>query len=166
MNLTQVKTYVSGVLKGWFINKSTLDKLSENEDGNLLFNGEEIKSEDSLSIEQSDTNGNIIINGKQIEVYNDTEIKKELHSHLNKEILNNIRESNNGILLYKNKKITGKSSAANNLLQEDEDGLILTSEMIQNSIIEIMQNSEQATFVSKDGCYILSLDKQIFITEE
>ena len=43
MNLNQVKTYVSGVLKGWISNKGTLDKLSESEDGNLLFDGNEIK---------------------------------------------------------------------------------------------------------------------------
>ena len=43
MNLNQVKTYVSGVLKGWILNKGTLDKLSESENGNLLFDGNEIK---------------------------------------------------------------------------------------------------------------------------
>lgn len=43
MNLAQVKKYVEGVLKGWFQNKKILDKLSVNTDGNLTFDGSEIK---------------------------------------------------------------------------------------------------------------------------
>lgn len=42
MTLTQLQTYIVGVLKGWFTNKSTLDKFSESPDGKLLFNGVEI----------------------------------------------------------------------------------------------------------------------------
>lgn len=44
MTLEQLKTYTVGVLKGWFSNKQVLDKLSESEDGNLLYNGNEIVS--------------------------------------------------------------------------------------------------------------------------
>ena len=44
MSLTQLKTFIIGVLKGWFTNKSVLDKFSESEDGKLLYNGVEISS--------------------------------------------------------------------------------------------------------------------------
>jgi len=43
MTLSQIKTYTIGVLKQWFGNKNTLDKLSESENGNLVYNGTEIK---------------------------------------------------------------------------------------------------------------------------
>ena len=39
MSLAQLKTFIVGVLKGWFTNKSVLDKFSESEDGKLLYNG-------------------------------------------------------------------------------------------------------------------------------
>ena len=42
MSLTQLKTFIIGVLKGWFTNKSVLDKFSESEDGKLLYNGVEV----------------------------------------------------------------------------------------------------------------------------
>ena len=38
MSLSQLKTFIVGVLKGWFTNKSVLDKFSESEDGKLLYN--------------------------------------------------------------------------------------------------------------------------------
>lgn len=38
MTLAQVKQFITGVLKGWFTNKKTLDKISESETGELLFN--------------------------------------------------------------------------------------------------------------------------------
>lgn len=60
MNLNQVKTYVSGVLKGWISNKGTLDKLSESEDGNLLFNGQEIKGGSGSDITISEEANNAI----------------------------------------------------------------------------------------------------------
>lgn len=43
MTLSQIKTYTIGVLKQWFTNKATLDKLSESKTGNLVYNGTEIK---------------------------------------------------------------------------------------------------------------------------
>ena len=42
MTLKQIQDYTIGVLKGWFKNKSTLDKISENEDGKILFNEEKV----------------------------------------------------------------------------------------------------------------------------
>ena len=60
MNLNQVKTYVSGVLKGWISNKGTLDKLSESEDGNLLFDGQEIKGGSGSNITISEETNNPI----------------------------------------------------------------------------------------------------------
>ena len=60
MNLNQVKTYVSGVLKGWISNKGTLDKLSESTDGNLLFDGQEIKGSSGSDITISEEANNAI----------------------------------------------------------------------------------------------------------
>lgn len=42
MSLTQLKTFIIGVLKGWFTNKSVLDKFSESSEGKLLYNGVEV----------------------------------------------------------------------------------------------------------------------------
>lgn len=42
MTLSQLIDYTTGVLKLWFGNKSTLDKISESEDGNIVYNGKEI----------------------------------------------------------------------------------------------------------------------------
>ena len=44
MTLSQIQTYIVGVLQGWFKNKSVLDKFSETEDGKLMYNGVEIGS--------------------------------------------------------------------------------------------------------------------------
>ena len=52
MTLTQLQTYIVGVLKGWFTNKSVLDKFSESEDGKLLFNGVEISTINTVTNEQ------------------------------------------------------------------------------------------------------------------
>lgn len=43
MKFADVRTYVKGVLSSSFTNKSTIDKLSESEDGTLLFDGNEIE---------------------------------------------------------------------------------------------------------------------------
>lgn len=45
MTLNQLQTYIVGVLQGYFPNKAVLDKLSENTDGTLLFNGQQISGE-------------------------------------------------------------------------------------------------------------------------
>jgi hypothetical protein len=45
MTLNQLQTYIVGVLQGYFPNKAVLDKLSENTDGTLLFNGQPISGE-------------------------------------------------------------------------------------------------------------------------
>ena len=39
MTLEQVKSFIIGVLKGWFTNKAILDKLDVNEDGDLTYDG-------------------------------------------------------------------------------------------------------------------------------
>lgn len=49
MNSQEVKKYVTEVLKQGFSNKKTLDKLSTSDDGNLLFDGKEIKGGGSSS---------------------------------------------------------------------------------------------------------------------
>ena len=60
MTLAQVKTYVIGVLKGWFTNKSVLDKLSESDTGELLYDsktisGGETVTEDEIAQAITDT---------------------------------------------------------------------------------------------------------------
>ena len=45
MTLKQIKMFLSGVLQGWFSNKPTLDKLSE-QNGKLLYNGELLRDTD------------------------------------------------------------------------------------------------------------------------
>ena len=42
MDFQQIRKYVKGVLTNSFLNKTTLDKLSTSDAGNLLFNGKEI----------------------------------------------------------------------------------------------------------------------------
>ena len=42
MTLAQIKTLITGVLKGWFTNKTTLDKFAESTDGKLTYNGTEV----------------------------------------------------------------------------------------------------------------------------
>ena len=51
MTLAQIKTLIIGVLKKWFTNKSTLDKLAE-ADGKLTYDGSEISA--SISPYSSD----------------------------------------------------------------------------------------------------------------
>ena len=42
MSLTQLKTFIVGVLKGWFTNKSVLDKFNKSPDRKLLYNRVEV----------------------------------------------------------------------------------------------------------------------------
>ena len=44
MDFQQIRKYVKGVLTNSFLNKTTLDKLSTSDEGNLLFDGKEINS--------------------------------------------------------------------------------------------------------------------------
>ncbi len=48
MTLTQVKTFVIGVLQGWFTNKDVLDKFTET-DSILYYNGVEIGSSEGYA---------------------------------------------------------------------------------------------------------------------
>lgn len=52
MTLEQVKTYTIGVLKGWFANKSVLDKLSESDTGELLFDSKTISGGEAVTEEE------------------------------------------------------------------------------------------------------------------
>lgn len=44
MDFQQIRKYVKGVLTNSFLNKTTLDKLSTSDKGNLLFDGKELKN--------------------------------------------------------------------------------------------------------------------------
>ena len=52
MTLEQIKTYTVGVLKGWFTNKSVLDKLSESDTGELLFDSKTISGGETVTEEE------------------------------------------------------------------------------------------------------------------
>ena len=56
MSLTQLKTFIVGVLKGWFTNKSVLDKFSESPEGKLLYNGVEVGGAGSQVTDEEVTN--------------------------------------------------------------------------------------------------------------
>ena len=45
MDFQQIRKYVKGVLTNSFLNKTTLDKLSTSDEGNLLFNGKGINGD-------------------------------------------------------------------------------------------------------------------------
>ena len=60
MTLAQIKTMFIEILSSWFSNKKVLDKLSENTDGNLLFDGQEIKSSSGSDITISEEDNNAI----------------------------------------------------------------------------------------------------------
>lgn len=49
MTFTQTRTYLKGVLKGWFTNKEILDKLTESDTGDLMFNNTVVNKEETLS---------------------------------------------------------------------------------------------------------------------
>lgn len=49
MTLNQLKTYTTSVLKNWLTNKDILDKISESETGNMLYNGKEITASSQSS---------------------------------------------------------------------------------------------------------------------
>lgn len=55
MTLVQVKTFIIGVLKGWFTNKKTLDKITEGENGELLFDSKAIGGGETVTDEQVQT---------------------------------------------------------------------------------------------------------------
>jgi hypothetical protein len=62
-----------------FGNKETLDKIGEDENGDLIFNGSPISGAGSGSVvEKSQTNGNILVDGEEIKVYDDSSIIQEL----------------------------------------------------------------------------------------
>lgn len=55
MTLAQVKTFIIGVLKGWFTNKKTLDKITEGENGELLYDSKAIGGGETVTDEQVQT---------------------------------------------------------------------------------------------------------------
>lgn len=52
MTLQQVKTFVIGVLKGWFTNKAVLDKLDVNDNGSLTYDGTVVNGTESYTDEE------------------------------------------------------------------------------------------------------------------
>lgn len=50
MDFQQIRKYVKGVLTNSFLNKTTLDKLSTSDAGNLLFDGKEISGSESSKV--------------------------------------------------------------------------------------------------------------------
>ena len=50
MDFQQIRKYVKGVLTNSFLNKTTLDKLSTSDEGNLLFDGKKINGSESNKV--------------------------------------------------------------------------------------------------------------------
>lgn len=72
MDFQQIRKYVKGVLTNSFLNKTTLDKLSTSDEGNLLFNGKGINSS-SIEWNQIQTEGikiaEVTIDGMTTEIF-------------------------------------------------------------------------------------------------
>ena len=72
MDFQQIRKYVKGVLTNSFLNKTTLDKLSTSDEGNLLFNGKGINSS-SVEWNQIQTEGakiaEVTIDGIATEIF-------------------------------------------------------------------------------------------------
>ena len=72
MDFQQIRKYVKGVLTNSFLNKTTLDKLSTSDEGNLLFDGKEINS-NSVEWNQIQTEGvkiaEVTIDGIATEIF-------------------------------------------------------------------------------------------------
>lgn len=52
MTLQQIKTFIIGVLKGWFTNKAVLDKLAVNEKGQLTYDDKVVDGTETYTDEQ------------------------------------------------------------------------------------------------------------------
>lgn len=72
MDFQQIRKYVKGVLTNSFLNKTTLDKLSTSNEGNLLFDGKEINNS-SVEWNQIQTEGikiaEVTIDGMATEIF-------------------------------------------------------------------------------------------------
>ena len=110
MDFQQIRKYVKGVLTNSFLNKTTLDKLSTSDAGNLLFDGKEISgsggSETSNYFYLIDYNSMESINSRNFTAEKDCYIEVETYANDNKEehyYINDIfvgRESINGEVIY------------------------------------------------------------------
>ena len=111
MDFQQIRKYVKGVLTNSFLNKTTLDKLSTSDAGNLLFDGKEINSgsngsETSNSFYLIDYNSMESVNSRDFTAEKDCYIEVETYANDNKEehyYINDIfvgRESINGEVIY------------------------------------------------------------------
>ena len=49
MTLNQTKQLVTGVLRGWFTNKTVLDKFTEDNNGNVLYNGNAVSQTEAVT---------------------------------------------------------------------------------------------------------------------
>ena len=49
MTLNQTKQLVTGVLRGWFTNKTVLDKFTEDNNGNVLYNGSAVSQTETVT---------------------------------------------------------------------------------------------------------------------
>ena len=111
MDFQQIRKYVKGVLTNSFLNKTTLDKLSTSDAGNLLFDGKEINSGSSGSETSNyfyliDYNSMESVNSHDFTAEKDCYIEVETYANDNKEehyYINDIfvgRESINGEVIY------------------------------------------------------------------
>lgn len=60
MTLSQVRTYIKGVLSGWFTNKAILDKIGENENGVFTYNGQTINNQSQDTVDDTQINAAVL----------------------------------------------------------------------------------------------------------
>ena len=110
MDFQQIRKYVKGAVTNSFLNKTTLDKLSTSDEGNLLFDGKKISSSGSSETSNSfyliDYNSMESVNSRNFTAEKDCYIEVETYANDNKEehyYINDIfvgRESINGEVIY------------------------------------------------------------------
>ena len=102
MDFQQIRKYVKGVLTNSFLNKTTLDKLSTSDKGNLLFDGKEINNS-SVEWNQIQTEGikiaEITIDGMATEIFAPNSGSSGGGSYT-ETVLYDYREDNGGVICY------------------------------------------------------------------
>jgi hypothetical protein len=100
----QVRTDINNLLNSQHThsNKSSLDRLGINEQNKLTIDGIELPTGGGngggSSVSDSTTNGNILVNGIELQVYDDSSIRSQLHSHTNKSTLDKLTDDGTNLL--------------------------------------------------------------------
>lgn len=110
-------------------NKTCIDKLSEDNEGNLLYDGNPIGASVDINNYSDDFE---IIND---ELYINSEIKGGFHSHNNKTVIDKFSESN-GILLYNGSEISSNGINFSSLSNSLTGGTLTGISIVPDSVSE------------------------------